>query len=512
MAASTLYRDYDYDFNNLLPPIEGNGWRRDGNTPSITPTQAFSTEIGIERAARIGLIGTQAARGLTCSPLVIPAGITGGIFEVQMAMPSGDPRVNLAIYNDALNTRLFEDEKNVVVGAGVKSFPLSVPTLAAGQYFAAIETNHASQQAKPIVWDVRFTPNPGTGLLSNFKRFLPRAGILHGDIKTNWVTNRFKNQSPYSRWFFEVTIPKDTISTKCAVRTFVENNTAPIIGGCVTFYVQGEGWSRSTETVADQTYSYNEFEVPFRPNANGTTTLIIGFRNSIQTHYAGHASSRGSFFVDAFFPADWAVRPVPPPVSGRVLVEIGDSLTLGAQATLPESEGMGNYEETRFPGLVVYEAASSRWLLHIAADAATCAATAQEIAKANPTDVGIQIGVNDKINNAVANWTPATIETAYNNLFDAIHAATPWVFLHIYEPYTCSGGTETNPVNGLTMAQVRTACRNAANRADRAGYCHLKPAADADMPQSAFLLGDGIHLNTDGQAIAGVARCAFMGI
>lgn len=503
MTASTLYRDYDFDYNNLLPPLEGNHWRRDGNTPSITPAQAFSTEIGVERAARIGLLGTQAGRGLTCTPLVIPPGCVGGILEVGASIPSGDTRVNIAIYDDSLTTRLVEEE--VTFGTSVEWHALRT-TLAAGQYFAAIETNVHGQQAKPIVWDVRFTPNfASSGVCSRaFKRFPMRAGILHGSVKTNQVLNRFVNQNPLSRWLFEVTIPEGSPSTKCAVRTWINNSGAPVTTP-VTFYVQGEAVAKSASSQADATYSYEEFEVPRRAK-----TMIVGFRNSQQTKVFGGSSDRGSFFTDAFFPADWDVRPVLPSTSGRVAVLVGDSLTLGATATYPESEGWGAYLETRWPGLVIYQATASQWFQHIAVDAATRAANAQEIAKARPSDVFAQIGVNDYLNNAVAAWSAASFETAAAAWLDAVHAACPGATIWVVSPFV-RGGSDT-AINGLTMAQVRTAWQNAATNASRVPWCQFKSGTASDMPTTAQVQGDNTHLTTDGHAIAGPAIAAFLGV
>lgn len=499
MAGSTLYRDYDYDYNTLISPdLGGNEWRRDTNTPSLTPTQAFSSEIGIEHATAVNIFGVAQARGLVCTPLVIPAGVTGGILEMQAAARAASGRVNLCIYDDTLTNRLFEQDVTFTTSVSAKQL---LTTLGPGQYFAAFEVNHAAQQAQLNVWDIRYTPNfstvAGSVFAKAFKRFRPRAGLLHGNIKSNWIVNRYMNQSAYSRWMFKV-----TGATRCAVRTWIQNG-APITTP-TTFYVQSEAIAKSASSQADLTYSCDEYDIPQR-----APTMTVGFKTAIQSQWVA-TSNHGSFFVDAFFPADADVEPIPPPASTRRIVLVGDSITLGATATCAESQGWSSYLETRYPGLVLYEAASSRWFQQMFADAATSAASAQEIAKAAPTEVLIQIAVNDYLNNAVAAWTPATIETASGVAYDAIHAAMPEAIVNVVSPFL-RGGTDT-AINGLTMAQVRTAQQNAATNASRTAWCRFKSGVAADMPTASFIQVDNTHLTTDGHAVAGAAIAAFLGV
>ncbi len=125
-------------------------------------------------------------------------GSTGGTFGVRMVMPTGvaNNTVQLLLLDTNGATVLLSTV--VTVTQQPTTYTLVCPGLVPNHlYFLAIRTNHAAQQANPIINVCSFTPNGGTGTFAfdpvtgqpNFVRLGLSQNLATGNHLAGWFSN-----------------------------------------------------------------------------------------------------------------------------------------------------------------------------------------------------------------------------------------------------------------------------------------------------------------------------------
>ncbi|HOV58978.1 MAG TPA: SGNH/GDSL hydrolase family protein [Rhodanobacteraceae bacterium] len=200
--------------------------------------------------------------------------------------------------------------------------------------------------------------------------------------------------------------------------------------------------------------------------------------------------------------ADAALTQSLPAPTNRILF-YGDSITVGANATTPATQGYTQLVRAAYaPDSVAVEGYGYRTLEDDAIDATARAAFVAKVVAYAPKIVWMAIGTNDY---GLSAWSAADFGAAYAATLDALHAALPSAIIYCQTPIVRT--TETANGFGNTLGDYRTQISNAVST--RTSYATL---VDGTAILTTGDLADGVHPTTAGHAIYAAAVIAELGI
>lgn len=149
-------------------------------------------------------------------------------------------------------------------------------------------------------------------------------------------------------------------------------------------------------------------------------------------------------------------RLVPPRLTARRLVFVGDSILTGHGIPNPPRDAWPVRLRSRYPGSVVIHTHSGRALLDDARDAGV-GALARRVAESRPSEVYVQVGTNDAYYRA----PPADFQAAYAGLLDNLHTLAPLARIWV-QTMTVRQDQDTPNPGGYVLADYRAAIVTAA--------------------------------------------------
>ncbi len=181
-----------------------------------------------------------------------------------------------------------------------------------------------------------------------------------------------------------------------------------------------------------------------------------------------------------------------PSTTNRVLI-YGDSISVGAFATNPETEGWAALLRTTYSRNVMVEGWGYRALKDDCTDATARAAFTTLLSGYSPAKIIIAIGTNDF---GLDKWTAATFGSALADLLSRLHTAMPTVPIYCITPFTRLDFANEATANGLGdhLSDYRTAISTAAS-----GKAYVT-VIDGTAISLTGKYADNIHPNTAGHA------------
>lgn len=201
----------------------------------------------------------------------------------------------------------------------------------------------------------------------------------------------------------------------------------------------------------------------------------------------------GTFFVSAT--ADAPMTSISEAPVNRLLL-YGDSITVGADSTIPTEQGWGilirGYAAAAAsPYNVAWEAYGYRTLYRDYQSPGNLTAFIAQLVAYNPANIWLAIGTNDY---GIITWSAANFGAAYAAVLDALHAALP--SCHIYTQTPIVRVIETANSFGNTLGDYRTAIATA--QSTRTGFTTFVDGTT--ILTTADLDAGGVHPTTAGHA------------
>lgn len=272
---------------------------------------------------------------------------------------------------------------------------------------------------------------------------------------------------------------------------FSTNSIGLIVTGTTDIYGSFPAWAQlgwridgTKQTVMD--FTVNGSKVFTHTLASGTKRIELF--SGMQGRPS--ATILGTYLTKVQIDAGSIAYKRTPYSTGRLLV-YGDSISVGANSTDPETDGWAPKLRT-LGRRVMVEGHGSRALYHDGVDSTARETFATRLAGYNPWVIYLCIGTNDYGLNL---WTAANFGTAYADLLDRLHTKLPNVRIYCQSPLQRT----SEGANGLgsTLPNYRTQISSAASA--RSSYCtYVEGAAQAIVPTAE--LDDGLHPNTTGHA------------
>jgi lysophospholipase L1-like esterase len=215
----------------------------------------------------------------------------------------------------------------------------------------------------------------------------------------------------------------------------------------------------------------------------------------------------GTFMRKVYIPGQATIAPPSEPAN-RIIV-YGDSIAVGANATVPTSQGWTNIVRATYAatGGLAVEGWGYRALKDDAVDATARAAFVARLLSAYPgaDTIWLAIGTNDY--GIAGKWNAADFGTAYAALLVALNAAFPAA--NIYAQTPIERTVETANAYGDTLGAYRTAIGTAAGGK---AYVTLVDGTAAAYPQAPGDLADGVHPTDAGHIMYADAVEAELGL
>jgi len=307
---------------------------------------------------------------------------------------------------------------------------------------------------------------------------------LHDNGYTTDQTN-YRESSVFARWVFR------TDATYMHLKTW---NT--IYGSYPAWTHIGvlvnEALNTTLEAVAANA---QQFEVTL-PAGHKAVELVAGLQSKPA------ATLLGTFLKSVYFAGGITKQISPSTLSDRVVV-YGDSITVGANATYPTSEGWPVLLRANIP--IAVEAWGYRTLYDDAHTVPLRAALVAQLASFGPGAIWLAIGTNDY---GLEEWSAADFGTAYAALMDDLHVALPSATIYCQTPIERTD--ESANIFGDTLGDYRTQIATAVST--RTAFAILVDGTDVAFPQSPGDLDDGTHPTTAGHAKYYAAVKAVLGV
>lgn len=405
--------------------------------------------------------------------LIAPPGATSLTFSF-LAKEASAKAIQVALY--AANLSTIVASMTPTLTTAFQAVSLFATGLTPGTvYAAAILTNNAGQAAAPIIQRPTVTAGGGvTGLLGgNYLRLVPQWGGTSGDSAWD-ATAQFPQTNPFA----ECSIVTD--ANRIAVESF-GNNAG---GGAVAVCVNGRPFASGQTITAGM--AIDEFSM------GDLRERVVDVRSGSR-----NVPPAGNYIRAIYIPSGQQLRLVTTGSvdqqwgGNRSLLIWGDSISCGVLSSAPQLDAWPLALRRRYPGSVRVESYGGRSLNVDASTATAQAAIAQLLARGNPTDLWICLGVNDYAGNL---WSAASFGTAYAAVLDAIHASAPQARVFCQTPILRS--IETANGSGSTLGDYRTQITTACST--RAWTSAIDGTATSRFPSTADLV-DGTHPSSAGQ-------------
>ena len=222
-------------------------------------------------------------------------------------------------------------------------------------------------------------------------------------------------------------------------------------------------------------------------------TNRVEFVSGLQTSPSGQIPALGTFFVSAY--ADAPMTAISEAPVNRLLL-YGDSITVGADSTVPTQSGWGilirGYAAAySSPFNVAWEAYGYRTLYRDYQNPGNLTAFVAQLVAYNPAKIWLAIGTNDY---GIITWSAANFGAAYAAVLDAIHTALPSCLIYTQTPIVRT--SEAANSFGNTLGDYRTAIASA--QSTRTGFTAFVDGTT--ILTTADLDGTGVHPTTAGHA------------
>lgn len=393
----------------------------------------------------------------------LPLGSTGATVTAYMEKGAVDTGTTaLGFTNGACNTNL--NTQGFTLTSSMAPYSFSKTGLSQfTDYYAGWFGNGsgfgASATSDPIMGPIQVKPTgsfvgPDAGVFSgDFWRIGAGAKTLWGNVRDIYKQDGTYWPSPASYFVVE------TDATQMEIEVENTTTTSPAISGAI--YVNGLPFEYFQPTQNGQP----EFIQVSLPSGDKELQVF----GSSQTQTGTTFDSRDGTLLDAlYFPAmaNTKIR-MPPPL--RSLVFYGDSVCQGTSFPVPVQGGYVAILRTWFNGTVTQDCEGSRSLGEDLNDGsggvsqANLAALVNNLTAARPTDIWLEMGINDYQGSGGTNqWTTtAQFAAAYSALMDSLHQRAPEA--NIYMQTMTLTSVEATSVNGFTPPNYRTQETNICN-------------------------------------------------
>lgn len=233
----------------------------------------------------------------------------------------------------------------------------------------------------------------------------------------------------------------------------------------------------------------------FAANGTGSFSLSLGDCSILHTvELVAGAQSQpeaaviGSYINSVTYPHGASFTVLTPSVGQRILV-YGDSISVGANATNPETEGYVPLLRHAYDYCVMLEGWGYRSLHTDTNSVELCNAFVSRVAAYAPAVIWLAIGTNDY---GLNRWDAASFGNAYTHLVDDLHVALPDTPIICQTPLIRSD--ESANASGSTLNDYRDQI---------SAICGTRSWAtlvDGKSILTTVDLADGVHPSTEGHA------------
>lgn len=387
-------------------------------------------------------------RGGNGTPLgsISPTLVNGTTYRLTLSCKTVGSDVELVVYwNRVPVISVTATGANAVLTTGVAGAYFQASGTPGDAAYWHMDNWHAADSIAPAQADFAYNLYPGTG---NPVRSSMSEVTLTTDASEIIVTGTNDIYASYPAWAQLCVIVNGTPASALAFSAAGKQQFSVSLGTA--------GTSR-TVIIREGLQS--------KPSSSVLSTRLLSFALKDETTYA-----------------------IASPPTSNLLTIYGNSITVGANATFPQTQGWTNIvRDTGYHAIC--EAWGYRALYHDANTGILRAALVALLIQGSPNRIWIAHGGNDY---GLSLWTAAAFGTAYEALLTDLHTALPNAKIYAQTPLDRT--TETANGVGSTMADYRSAIVSAA-----AGKSYVQVVDGTDILEPDDF-ADGIHPTTAGQA------------